>query len=239
MQEVRINQIEKMLKEQRKDEKVDCFMSYLEDEKVECILIGGAIRDAMSGRKPRDIDIIVDLQNTNCLEKLFVGEHINYTKNNFGGYKLCFRNSIFDIWQLKNHYSFKQKIYPIKIKNLKETTFLNYDSLIYNMKKKYLEVSYYDRCVSEKIIDLVGNQNVITNNPTPYMNIIKIMKTKRETDYVLSQSVKSYILKYYNEERDNFNNKIMKEYNRHYKKDMDQEFGEYISQMVRDLQAMK
>lgn len=237
MRSKQINQIDKincMLKKQKCDKKICDFFSDIEADDIECVMIGGAIRDAINGRTPRDIDLIINIEDPKKLEWILEKNCINYQKNVFNGYKLYFSKDIYDVWLMKDHYSFKQNFYQAELKYLKETTFTNYDSLIYDIKRKNLEINYYQKCVAEKRIDFVGDEKVIKNNPMPCMNVMKILKTKKETSYELSEGVQSYLWEFYKMNKERYHKMLEAEYRRHYQQEMDIEFSNYIYQYFRN-----
>lgn len=225
-----ITKINSMLDEQKRDKQIYSFFSEIEKDDIQCIMIGGAIRDIINDRKPRDIDLILNIDEPAELELILKRNSIDYHKNAFNGYKLFFSEDVYDVWLMKNHYSFKQKYYQAELENLKETTFTNYDSLIYDIKNQYLEVRYYKKCVDERMIDFVGNKTVINNNPMRCMNVLKILKTKKETNYALSEAVQRYLWNFYQSDQREYHTMLEEEYYRHYEREMDTEFSNYIYQ---------
>lgn len=234
------NKILKMLDDQKKDKKVSYLFSEFDAQKIQYILIGGAIRDVINDKEPRDIDLILNIDNEEIFEEIILANNIKYKKNNFNGYKLFFDNLSYDIWLLKNHYSFKENYYNKNIKNIKNTTFFNYDSLMFDIRTKYLEVSHYEQCIKEQLIDLVGSEQVVNNNPTPIMNIAKAFKVKKETDYAFSNNLIEYIKKFLDlKGTDNLFYEIMDEYNRHYGLKVQDDFKKYTYNILSILNKSK
>lgn len=229
-----------MLDNQKKDKKIKSLFDNFDSNNIHYILIGGAIRDVINNKQPRDIDLILNIDNEKVFEKIIYENKIIYKKNNFNGYKLFFDNICYDIWLLNNHYSFKESYYKKNIKNIKDTTFFNYDSLMFDVREQYLEMSYYEQCVKDKLIDLVGKDQVVNNNPTPVMNIAKAFKIKKETDYNLSEKLIDYIIRFIElKGSDNLYSEIIAEYTRHYGSKVLDDYRIYIYETLNLLDKSK
>lgn len=88
----------------------------------------------------RDIDIVLDTDRKEEYKRFI--ESYSPEKNRFGGYKIQCQDLIVDIWLLNQTWAYstnkiqcQKQDYPSK---LPQTVFLNMDSIVYDLKKKYL-----------------------------------------------------------------------------------------------------
>src|SRR5699024_3019557 len=95
------------------------------------ILVGGAIRDFALHRNPKDLDIIIDcnLYKLNDLMNKY-----NFHKNRFGGYKFKIKDIQIDIWNISNHWAFKENIYECSFENISKGAFFNFDAITLSLK---------------------------------------------------------------------------------------------------------
>lgn len=217
------------------------FKDFFEElsDRYEIILIGGALRDALNQDfAPRDIDIIINDSNLDEFDKLLFEFKINYKNNRFGGYKLFFEDVQADVWSINKHYAFEHNYYQENVKNIVETTFLNYDSIVYDYKNKMLYDECYQECLEKKVIDLIGEEDYIEDNPTPDVNIARMLKIKNETNYIFSDRVVDYINQYYDKncERKKWiiQYKLCKSFETHYKKKIDKKLFDILEQVLCD-----
>lgn len=213
-----------MIKE--KENKIKLFFDEL--NKYDAIIIGGFIRDAINNKISRDIDIILNEENKDIIEQIILKYNLKYQKNRFNGYKINFNNFTLDIWYIKDHNVFKKGIYEANFNNLKETTFINYDALFYDIKTKTLDIKYYLDCLNNKTINFVGNKEAIKANESLFLSIAKILYINYLKEFSLSKEVQDYILKYYDLCKDNFIYILKDEYKKHYHYDMCVELEDYI-----------
>ena len=75
---------------------------------------------------------------------------------------------------------------------------------------------------------MIGDEEYIKNNPSPYMNIMRMLKIQMETGYELSDRSCRYIQHYYDICNTNIVEVLKKEYEKHYKS-LDENFVNYIS----------
>lgn len=222
-----IRRIEAMISSLRtSDRNIDSLLTALEST-GDLIIIGGAIRSALQkDYKLRDVDLIFKSSKKCNLDSIIQQKNISYKKNRFNGYKIFFNNLSFDLWTMEDHWGFKKKFYEKNVKNIQQTTLLNYDSLVYDYSNKVLYNDNYRSCKSERIIDIIGTDEYVKNNPSPYINIMRILKIQMETGYKLSERSYDYIKYYYNK-CDNIINYLEKAYRYHYNK-IDEKFSKYI-----------
>ena len=203
------------------------------------IIIGGFIRNIINNEEVRDIDIILNTEDYFAINRIVNKLKLDYRINQFDGYKIIFNNITIDLWYIKNHNLFKKGIYNIDVNNLKDTTFINYDSLIYDINNKKLDIDYYQECINSNTIDFVGNNDAIINNPKPYLSIVKILELSYKKGFNISNNVNIYIDYYYNYNKDNFINILNKEYNKHYSKELSIDFIEYINKYINKIDNIK
>lgn len=184
------------------------------DNYGDVILIGGAIRDIILKKtNPRDLDLIIDTDQD--LEPI-MREFKNYKKNRFGGFKLEFDDIEIDLWSIENHWAFKNKILETKIDNLKYSTFLNFDSLWYNVTKKSKEYDIFNQCLKSNVIDITLEESNIQLNPTKAINIVRMLNIKNEWELEFSVKSKTYI-KDWVKKNNNYLDELYKAQIRHYK----------------------
>lgn len=223
-----IYRIEDMLTQSYWGEDALSLLNNPEWRAMRIFLIGGAVRDAIEGEIPRDMDFVIAEDTDEKLKQILEKQKIHYRKNVFNGYKLEFEKTTFDVWLMKEHYLVKGNVYSQNVRNLKNTTFLNYDSLIYDMRNNRLNITYYEQCIQNCMIDFVGNKDVIKKNPSPILSIIKVMMLKAKKEYNESERVEDYIANQYEEFGEGLWVKIWNEYERHYNERISRELSEYI-----------
>ena len=209
-----------------KKPKIKLMFSYFRKKNISWVVLGGTIRHCLENKKTRDIDIVLSgCKNSDLISYLSTNE-ISYIRNSFGGYKFVLDKTQFDIWTMDNHYLFKVGIYKKCVENLQYTTFLSYDSLVYDGLTRHLFSDGYTNCEKKKIIDFVGSKKAVECNPVPAISICKIYKLVFNSNYAISENVKNYIIQY----RRKFNSSIdcikclEMAYKKHYKKEMSQSF---------------
>ena len=168
----------------------------------ELILLGGAIRDILiKDDNPRDIDLIIDtnknLDANREIDKI-LDKYTACQKNRFGGYKLNIDGIELDIWTMDNHWAFKNKLLTRKIDNLKYSTFLNFDSIWYNLYNKErnnkYEYTFFNDCIKNNQINIISNKKELVElNPTKDINIVRILNIKNEWNLDIGDSVKKYV----------------------------------------------
>ena len=203
------------------------------------IIIGGFIRNVLNNEEVRDIDIVLNTRNKSIIEEIIDKYSLEYTKNSFDGYKINFDDFDVDIWYIENHNAFKKDVYDISVDNLKETTFINYDSLVYDYNNRKVDISYYMDCINSNMIDFVGNYATIVNNEQPFLSIVKILEISYLKNMNISDRVKEYIMKYYNSNKEEFINILKKEYSRHYNCVMPIDLEEYINNLMNNEEEIK
>ncbi|MEK3883688.1 hypothetical protein [Paenibacillus sp. PL2-23] len=190
----RFNRVSDYINELREQENIDNFFSNLE-RYGDIILIGGSIRDiALNGKKPRDIDIIVDTDKES-LDDAFVG--IQHVRNRFGGYKAVYMEQEFDIWTLANNWAFKSKILDAKVENIPQGCFYNLDSAYFNVTTGKGYADYFESAIYGRRLDIMLEDQYVPSNPFPEVNVIRAIVLRKQYDVSYSNRVRSYIKKWF------------------------------------------
>lgn len=153
-------------------------------------MIGGAIRDfALHKQEPKDLDLIIDC-SPNSLSDLM--NEYYYQKNRFDGYKLEINNIKIDIWNMSNHWAFKENLYECSFENIAKGAFFNFDAVTINLKDFELDADTFIESYENKILDLNLNEQNANLNPTPEKNIKRAYKLKEMMNFKLTDRLKKY-----------------------------------------------
>lgn len=150
-------------------------------------IFGGAVRDWLLKKTPRDIDIVVDCS----AKELEFLKSFNAQKNRFGGYYLKIGGIEFDIWNLESTWAFKndsQFSGKKTLTHLTETVFFNIDGLIYLLPQKWTIDSSFTKAMCTKILDIVYEPN-----PFPFLCVSKALIALVKYDLTASDYLKRYI----------------------------------------------
>ncbi|ASA19533.1 hypothetical protein [Paenibacillus donghaensis] len=164
------------------------------------IIVGGALRDfAFKDSPPRDIDLIIDNQNKNELENELenVFKKFDFRRNRFGGYKVVVNNLDFDIWSIYDNWAFKEGIHNSSFSNISKGTFYNFDAIAFNMTTHELDADIFIQSLSEKLLDITLEDNFISMNPTPEINVLRAFKIRECWGLEFSEKVQNYISAWY------------------------------------------
>ena len=84
----------------------------------------------------------------------------------------------FDIWTIDNHWAFKNELLDTEITNIKYSTFLDFDSIWYNLynkeSKNKCEYTFFNECIKNNQINIISNKELVELNPTKDINVIRI-----------------------------------------------------------------
>ncbi|MDR4938796.1 hypothetical protein RGU11_20650 [Rossellomorea marisflavi] len=174
---------------QQEDIQITTLLSNL-NQLGDLILVGGAIRDFAFLKSPRDIDIIIDSEESNFDEAV---KRFNYRKNRFGGYKVFLDNVEFDIWGIKHNWAFKEKILDTQFKNISKGTFYNFDALALNISTSDLDADVFVESMKEKVLDITLKDEYIEQNPSPEVNIVRAFIIHKYWGLSFSNKVMNYI----------------------------------------------
>ena len=170
------------------------IVGHIRGKGYSCCLIGGAIRDILNNRKPKDYDLIVcvDVDVFGVLHDFLGGK--NYIINRAGGIKLFYKDEVFDIWSFKGQIGMSNGLYDKKIENLHECCFFNYNSIVYDIENDILYSKGYEECLKNGCLDLVGNHDVVYKNPLWALNIARAVSILINNDFIVSVRLKDYIM---------------------------------------------
>ena len=75
------------------------YPAYVISKLCPIYLLGGAIRDLIYAKKPKDLDFVVlGKENIDFVMQVFEKFNIKYDFNKFGGFKFEYDNTIIDLW---------------------------------------------------------------------------------------------------------------------------------------------
>lgn len=184
--------------------KVDRYISKLKEENSqldtlldrltdvgESILLGGALRDIILKEDiPRDLDFIVNTESD--LDHLF-GSEFKYTKNRFGGYKVNIESIEVDIWRMEDHWAFKENVIKKDKRNLKHTTFLNFDAIFYTVGSEVIDSEMFNSCIRKNCLDITLDDKFVYLNPSSDINVLRMLNIIHEWELKLSNKSYKYI----------------------------------------------
>lgn len=111
-------------------------------------LVGGAIRDLLSARHPKDMDFVVlGKKQENWVLEVLNKYHIEYGFNKFGGYKFNYEGTTIDLWVAEDLFSSMQ---------------YNVDGLYFDLKTNSLLSFTFDNFIHNGLT-LVNPENNIEN----------------------------------------------------------------------------
>lgn len=153
-------------------------------------VIGGAVRDILTGKQPKDVDIMLE---SNILDLTSYVEHIPHIKNRFGGFKLLFHSIEIDLWLMQDHYPFKQHWYTPSIENFIYTPIFNIDAIYYNMKNNTLFIEPLMKSFQNQELDFQLQEPYISLLPYMDMNVAKAFVLKQKYNLQFSPTLYLYI----------------------------------------------
>lgn len=194
-----------------KDDELKAFIRTVE-EKCALYIIGGFIRDVINDVESRDLDLVSLLDQDELSAIIYSNLSRNQIKRNrLGGFKLNFTSMEVDIWSVDESWSIKKGITTISgkervvdnkkvdifwLKIIANEAFLNFDSLSLNTKTGNCNLKNYNNCISKGQLDLIHKRNsYLDNNPTNEANILRVFFLQKTFNFIVSDSLKKYILK--------------------------------------------
>jgi len=169
------------------------LMNKLEDV-GDIIVIGGVIRDVILNEcEPRDIDLIIDTEEK--LDKI-MNNFDNVSRNRFGGYKLLIEGLPVDVWTIASHWAFRENILKRSFENIKYSTFLNFDSVYYNITKDIGIADVFNDAMTRSFLDITLEDKYIYRNPFAVTNIIRMFVIKETWNLRFSSKVEQYIFQW-------------------------------------------
>lgn len=126
-------------------------------------LLGGAIRDLIYAKKPKDLDFVVlGKENINFVLQVFEKFNIKYCFNRFGGFRFYYDNTKIDLWLSDDLFSSIQ---------------YNVDGLFFDLKNNALLSLTFEDFINNGL-KLVNSQNNIEKGREK--KLIKFEKQFRE-----------------------------------------------------------
>ncbi|WP_461631880.1 nucleotidyltransferase family protein [Labilibaculum euxinus] len=196
-------------------------------------VVGGFLRDIITNRESRDLDIIVDVDH-NCLLDIIKETGVAYSINRHKGIKLKFETIEVDMWSIENNWAFKNRLVRLnedkKLASIAKGCFYNYDSLVINLHSNNMNIQYYKQFMITNELDILQKNPIYKNlNPTKEANILRAFYLRKIYEISYSANTKSYLLTKIGEIKDNFDDplevliKIKRKYPK-YEKEMSDDF---------------
>ncbi|WP_175418901.1 hypothetical protein [Aureibaculum algae] len=204
-------------------------------------IIGGYFRDFLISKKSRDLDIIIDLENTKLIE--IIGQsNCQYSINRHKGIKLQFNNLVVDMWSIENNWAFKNELVKLnekdKLNSIAKGCFYNYDSLVINLHTYNLNIQNYNAYIDNKKLDILLKSPIYKNlNPTTEANILRAFYLKKKEQIQFSTNTKKYLIDKIGQLKDNGFDpiEILEETKSKYPKYQNQLNKNEISKMISEL----
>lgn len=121
-------------------------------------IFGGAVRDWYLGRKPKDIDIVLD-----CSSDIvsMLAANFKHKKSQFDGYQFEIDGVNLDVWRLEDSWYFKQGFAEPSWNNLLNSVPFNIDAILIFKNGKILDNGFCN-AIHNCLIEL---QNPVNKNP--------------------------------------------------------------------------
>ncbi len=149
------------------------------------VILGGALRDWIVGKTPRDIDLVLDCPNKS-LE--FLAQY-KAEKNKFGGYYFKIDDVEFDVWNLDSTWAFKKdSSFTKNLKTLTKTVFFNMDAVLYYLDTDKLQDDGFGQAMESKTLDIVFEPN-----PFPFLCVSKALCALQKYELRASDNLNRYI----------------------------------------------
>ncbi len=153
------------------------------------VIFGGAIRDWIIGKSPRDIDVVLDCPDSKLSFALNSLGLYKPERNRFGGYFFKIDGVEFDIWNLDSTWAFKKDTKFIKhLKTLPQTVFFNMDAVIYYLDTGSVLDNGFSQAMESKTLDIVYEPN-----PFPFLCVSKALCHLTKYEMRPSNNLKRYI----------------------------------------------
>ena len=161
-------------------------------------IVGGYFRDFINNKASRDVDVIVDIENSLLLE-IIENSNLSYTINRHGGIKIKLKTLDLDIWCLENNWAFKNNLVKLneedKLNSIAKGCFYNYDSLVINLHNFSYNLRYYKDFIQTKKLNILQEKSIYKNlNPTTEANILRAFYLKKVYDISYTENTFYYLL---------------------------------------------
>lgn len=169
------------------------ILKILDRNNFEAYIIGGYPRDLYLGKKSTDIDICTNAKYKD-LKKLFK----NITDNNYGSYKLKYKNQEYEITTYRKESNYINNRFPkVKYtkkltKDLKRRDFV-INTLCIDRYGNYVDIKNAKRDLDEKIIRLIGFKTKIREDSLRILRAIRFATLLNfKIDKKLDQAIEQY-----------------------------------------------
>jgi hypothetical protein len=152
------------------------------------LLFGGAVRDILAHKSPRDYDFVVTLRSS-LLDGIVAA--YDFCKNRFGGYKFALDGLKIDVWALNDTWAFRNKLLSSAPENLTETVFLNIDSIAINLCQGNVYAKRYREAMQNNLLDIV-----LAKHPFPELCVLRTLVYKSTYNVNISSNLKDFIVKW-------------------------------------------
>ncbi len=200
-------------------------------------VFGGVIKDYVLGIKKdhRDIDIVVEKISEDLMNRI---EKYLIKKNQFDGLKLKVGNKIIDLWQIDRTWAIRTNTSlnaANYVQHLPSTSFFNITAIIFSIKdRKFISDKKFNNFLRDRTLTIVYE-----DNPFPGLCIIKTYEFYKTLNLKLSDPLKDYIIKYFENYAHTFKDIQLK----HYDKEVysNNELNEFYKRLVlsRTIQSKK
>lgn len=164
-------------------------------------IVGGFLRDALSQKECRDIDIIVEVDKDKLME-IVSSSGCTYCINRHGGIKLNLISLDVDIWSIENNWAFEQNLVSLsndkkrRLLCIAKGCFYNYDSLVMNLSNYSFDFHFYRQFLDRQELDILMLSPDYKNlNPTTEANVIRAFFIKETYAVSLSKQLEEYLFK--------------------------------------------
>lgn len=131
------------------------YIAYIISELCPIYLLGGAIRDLIYAKKPKDLDFVVfGKENIDFIIQVLAKFNIKYNFNKFGGFKFEYKNTTIDLWITDDLFSSIQYNIDGLFFNLNDNSLLSltFEDFIYNGLKLVNNNNNIDNGREKKLI---------------------------------------------------------------------------------------
>lgn len=195
------------------------FRRKMEDEKImplffeifvlgTAYVVGGFFRDFLNGKNSRDIDIVVDITNSQ-LNDLVTKSNIDFSTNRQGGIKIRLKTLDLDIWSIENNWAFRNKLVKLndddKLHSIAKGCFYNFDALVINLHNYSYNLRYYKEFLKSQNLDILQLNSVYKNlNPSVEANILRAFYLRLKLNCSYTDNTAYYIKKKIGHIQDNY-----------------------------------
>lgn len=151
---------------------------------ADVFIFGGALRDISLLGAPHfnsDVDIVVQVHDSDAFMDILARHQA--IQNKFGGHRVRFGRWSFDVWELSRTWAFsKGVVEPRGPLSLLETTFFNWDAILYDWRSGSLHHGRnYFSDLSQKYLELV-----LEENPNTVGALVRTLRTVSLSDEILT-----------------------------------------------------